>query len=116
LEWPMTRSLLLPAFGNVWRDPAGQTLETCTILTTSPNSLVADVHDRMPAILSPTDYDQWLDPGIIEPARVTDLLKPFDARLMRCYPVSTRVNRVENDDAEYAQEVAPKRSAVRTLF
>src|SRR5262249_2605125 len=82
-----------------WRDRgANQAVETCTILTTSPNSLVAGVHDRMPMILSSTDYDQWLDPGVTRPERVADLLRPFDARLMRCYPVSERVNRVENDD------------------
>ena len=99
-----------------WRDPAtAQTLETCTILTTQPNSLVAGVHDRMPAILSPADYDQWLDPGVTNSARVLDLLKPFDARLMRCYPVGGRVNRVENDDEECAREVSIENTAL-TLF
>ena len=47
----------------------------------------ADVHDRMPAILRPDDYDLWLDPGIIDPARVANLLTPFDAQLMKKYPV-----------------------------
>ncbi len=81
-----------------WRDPAGEFLETCTILTTKPNSLVADVHDRMPVILKPEDYDLWLDPGVTDPALVADTLKPFDPRSMKKYPVSTRVNRAENDD------------------
>lgn len=45
-----------------WRAPAGQTVETCTILTTRPNSLIADVHDRMPVIVRPEDYELWLDP------------------------------------------------------
>jgi putative SOS response-associated peptidase YedK len=100
-----------------WGDPAaGQTVETCTILTTAPNSLVAGVHDRMPVIVSPTDYDRWLDPGLTHPVRVADLLKPFDARLMRCYPVSERVNRVENDDPECAIEVPRRSAAVQSLF
>jgi len=47
-----------------WQEPASEFIETCTILTTKPNSLVADVHDRMPVILRPEDYDLWLDPGI----------------------------------------------------
>jgi len=95
-----------------WRDlAAGQTVETCTILTTSPNVLVAGTHDRMPVILSPSDYDQWLDPGVTDPSRVGDLLKPFDARLMRSYPVSDRVNRPENDDEECAREVPPTPAA-----
>jgi len=47
-----------------WQDPNNNITESCTILTTTPNSLVADVHDRMPAILRMEDYRWWLDPGI----------------------------------------------------
>jgi putative SOS response-associated peptidase YedK len=70
----------------------------------------------MPVILSSNDYDQWLDPGVTRPDRIAELLKPFDARLMRCFPVSERVNRVENDDPECAREVAPKSAIAPTLF
>jgi len=56
------------------------------------------VHDRMPVILDRDDYDLWLDPGMQNVAAISELLKPFDARLMRCYPVSTRINHVANDD------------------
>src|SRR5580698_1752649 len=86
-----------------WRDRAGEFIETCTILTTKPNALVADVHDRMPAILRVEDYECWLDPGITNTETVGDCLKPFDASLMRKYPVGTRVNRPENDDEECAR-------------
>lgn len=61
-----------------WLDEDNKPIETCTILTTKPNVLVADVHDRMPAILRPEDYDLWLDPGISDSNRVVDCLKPFD--------------------------------------
>lgn len=88
-----------------WKDTAGKQVLSCTILTTPPNALVADVHNRMPAILRPDDYDLWLDPGVTDPARIADLLKSFDARLMKRYPVSRRVNSVKNDDAECAQEI-----------
>ena len=98
-----------------WRDPAGEFLETCTILTTKPNSLVADVHDRMPVILKPEDYDLWLDPGVTDAALVADTLKPFDPRLMKKYPVSTRVNRAENDDQQCSQEV-PIANTSQLLF
>lgn len=54
----------------------------------------------MPVILDPSDYDLWLDPGMMHVDAASDLLKPYDARLMRCYPVSTRINHVANDDAE----------------
>jgi putative SOS response-associated peptidase YedK len=99
-----------------WRDrTAQQTLETVTILTTSPNTLVAEVDNRMPVILQPENYDQWLDPGVNDPVRVADLLKPFDSRRMRSYPVSDRVNRPENDDEECAREV-PSQPIPQTLF
>jgi len=68
---------LLFAFAGLWdrwRDPAGGVLETCTILTTRPNSLVAGVHDRMPVILPRDAYDLWVDPGVTDPARIMDLL------------------------------------------
>ena len=98
-----------------WRDPKNNILETCTILTTRPNSIVADVHDRMPAILNPDDYECWLDPGLTKAETVLDCLKPFDASLMRKYPVSARVNRPENDDEECAREVPIEETAM-SLF
>jgi len=89
-----------------WRDSSGQFLETCTILTTRPNALVADVHNRMPVILNAQSYDVWLDPKVTNPSLVAHLLNPFDATGMKKYPVSSRVNRPENDDPECAQEVS----------
>jgi putative SOS response-associated peptidase YedK len=80
-----------------WQDPDGQVLETCTILTTTPNDLLADVHDRMPAILRVEDHDRWLDPRMQDVESAVALLKPFDATRMRRYPVSTRVNLVTNE-------------------
>ena len=96
-----------------WLDKDNKPLETCTILATKPNSLVADVHDRMPVMLRPEDYDLWLDPGITDSQRVVDFLKPFDSTLMKKYPVSTRVNRPENDDQECARAVAMASPALR---
>jgi putative SOS response-associated peptidase YedK len=86
-----------------WKDPSGQWVKSCSILTTTPNAVTSAVHDRMPVILDPDGYDLWLDPGMTNVAAASELLKPFDARLMRCYPVSTRVNSVANDDEECSQ-------------
>jgi putative SOS response-associated peptidase YedK len=83
-----------------WNDSSGKTIETCSILTTIANALTVAVHDRMPMILDEHCYDLWLDPRITDPAFVSEFLKPFDARLMNCFPVSSRVNRPANDDAE----------------
>jgi putative SOS response-associated peptidase YedK len=88
-----------------WRASDGSSLETCSILTTTANQLLADIHDRMPVILSPTEYDLWLDPGFRDVAATTEMLKPFDAKLMRRYPVSERVNSVANDDPECSQPI-----------
>ena len=59
----------------------------------------------MPVILDRADYDLWLDPGFTDVAAASELLKPYDARLMRCYPVSTRINHAANDDEECAKPV-----------
>jgi putative SOS response-associated peptidase YedK len=80
-----------------WKDAAGKALETCSILTTRPNTVTSAVHDRMPVILEPDSYDLWLDPAFTD---VADLLKPYDASLMRSYPVSGRINDPANDDAD----------------
>jgi putative SOS response-associated peptidase YedK len=81
-----------------WRDPSGQWIRSCSIPTTTPNSLTSPVHDRMPVILSREAYDLWLDPGMTDVDVLSDLLKPFDARLMRSFAVSSRLNQVANDD------------------
>ena len=90
-----------------WPNPTGAWIETCSIFTTTPNAVTSPVHDRMPVILDPDSYDLWLDPGFKDAVAVSDLLKPFDARLMRCFPVSARVNQVANDDQECSARVAP---------
>jgi putative SOS response-associated peptidase YedK len=62
-----------------WKDSIGKWVKTCSILTTTPNA-VTSVHDRMPVILDPDDYDLWLDPGIKDVAVVAELLKPWIGR------------------------------------
>jgi len=89
-----------------WQSPQGHAVETCTILTTTPNELLADVHDRMPVILAPEHYGRWLNPSMQDAASAVGLLKPCDSNLMRRYPVSTRVNLVANDDPACSYPVA----------
>ena len=90
-----------------WNDASGKPLETCSILTTNPNAVTSSVHDRMPVILSPDSYDLWLDPGMKDVSAVSELLRPYDARLMRCYPISSRINSAINDDEECSRRVEP---------
>jgi putative SOS response-associated peptidase YedK len=98
-----------------WRGPDGQSVESCTILTTTPNELLADVHDRMPVILARERRDSWLDPFMRDAAAAVALLKPLEAHLMRRYAVSTRVNSVANDDPDCSAPVELPKAAA-TLF
>jgi putative SOS response-associated peptidase YedK len=88
-----------------WKNAEGQWVKSCSILTTTPNAMTSAIHDRMPVILHPDSYGLWLDPGMHNVTAISELLKPFDARLMRCYPVSTRINHVANDDEECSRPV-----------
>ena len=88
-----------------WKDCNGSWVKTCSILTTTPNAVTSGVHDRMPVILDSNDHDLWLDPGFQNVVAVSELLRPCDARLMRCYPVSRRINHVANDDEECCRAV-----------
>ena len=99
-----------------WKDPSGKWIRSCAILTTTPNAVTSPVHDRMPVILNRDDYEMWLDPGLKDVAVVLQFLRPFDARLMRSFPVSNRVNRVENDDAECSAPANVEPAAQSQLF
>ncbi len=79
----------------VWRAPDGSWLRTCTIVTVPANSLVAPIHDRMPAILPPDRFDRWLAAPTEE---ALPLLVPFPAGEMEALPVSSRVNSPAYDD------------------
>ena len=87
------------AFAGIWDTwrHGGEKLESFTILTTSPNELVARVHDRMPVIIAPEDYARWLDPER-NATDVQDLLGPYAAEEMEAVPVSKHVNVPANDD------------------
>ena len=103
-----------------WKSPPGLVIATCSILTTTPNRLMQDVHDRMPVILERDAYDLWLDPGFKKVVELQPLLKPYPAEAMRRYRVSQRVNQVKNDDPECAVAIdaaqPPGLSNVRSLF
>jgi len=99
-----------------WKDPAGHWIRSCSILTTVPNAVTSAVHDRMPVILERDDYDLWLDPWMQDIEAVTELLRPIDHRVMRCYPVSNRVNQVANDDEECSRPVIPEPPPQGQLF
>ena len=83
-----------------WQSPQGDALRTCTIITTEPNELMKPLHNRMPVILNPSDYSDWLDPAPRTPDSLLHLIKPFSPKPMSAYPVSTLVNSPGNDRPE----------------
>ena len=94
--------LALAGLWETWHAPDGGEIDSCTILTTSPNELMAPIHNRMPVIVEPVDYDLWLDPGD-RPEDGLHLLRPYPADKMAFYPVSTHVNTPRNDDPQCIQ-------------
>lgn len=96
------RPLALAGLWEVWQEPEGTRLQTCTILTTTPNELMSPIHDRMPVILEPEDFGMWLEPSA-HPDESLHLLRPYPAAKMKVYPVSTAVNNPRNDTAECIQ-------------
>ena len=97
---------LMAGLWESWRSKENNdeaSLETFTILTTSSNSLTTDIHDRMPVILYPNDYETWLNPEIDTADKLEYLFEPHDASAMKVDAVSDRVNSVRNDDEQCVQ-------------
>lgn len=67
---------------DVWRDPRGHELTTCTIITCQQNAVLAPIHNRMPVILLPEDEDAWLDPDITEVEAIRSYLRPYPDELL----------------------------------
>ena len=85
-----------------WKEPvSGEWLRTFAIITTDANELVAAIHDRMPVILAPSDYDRWLGEEPDPPG----LMRPFPSEPMRMWPISILVNKPENDDPSILEPI-----------
>jgi len=80
-----------------WKSPEGEELLTYTIVTTTPNDLVEDVHNRMPVILSSEAEQGWLSTKCPDPHKLLELLRPFPSDQMEMYPVSRVVNNPRSD-------------------
>ena len=81
-----------------WEGPDGAVIESCTLLTTEPNDVIRPLHNRMPVILQPRDYDLWLDPEVQQAEQLQPLLGPYLPGDMEAYPISRWVNSPRNDD------------------
>ena len=83
-----------------WRSPEGEELESCSIIVTDANELMRPIHERMPVILAPEDWDVWLESEAKDAQALQNLLKPYPAEDMKAWPVSTKVNSPRNDSVE----------------
>ena len=88
-----------------WKDDGGPEIRSCAILTTAPNALAGEIHDRMPVILPAGAYDAWLDPEA-EKEELVALLAPYPEAEMEAYPVSRFVNSPSNNDPRCIEPAA----------
>lgn len=83
-------------------------LRTCSIITTEANELLAPIHDRMPVVLNPQDWDEWLDRSSADTSSLQRLLVPADPRALERFAVSTEVNSVRNNHGDLVRPLNPK--------
>lgn len=88
-----------------WKSPQGKLVYTCTVITTTPNKLMKNIHDRMPVILKPEDEKVWLNPEITDYQQLNHLLKPLPEELMEAVEVSSLVNSPKNNSPNLIQPI-----------
>ena len=97
--------LALAGLWEGWKGPDGL-IESCTILTTAANDLIAQIHDRMPVILPPEVYDLWLDPAMTDTAKLQPLFSPDVEESLEMVPVSTAVNSPRHEGEDCVEPVS----------
>jgi putative SOS response-associated peptidase YedK len=93
------------AFAGLWERWGPENLESCTIIATAANPMMRGLHERMPVILQPADYDRWLDPALRARESLEALLQPAADDLLQAEPVTTLVNSPKNDQPECVQPI-----------
>jgi len=88
-----------------WQGASHHVIDSCTILTTEPNELLRPIHNRMPVILKPQDYNLWLDPAVQQPELLQPLLRPYPSEAMTAFPVSPQVNNPTNNSPALVEAV-----------
>ena len=114
LPWAVRRRdgqpMALAGLWELWReggDPDDEPLRTCTIITTAANEALATIHDRMPVVLPDSAWGTWLDPSVEDPDAVEGLLVPAPPEWFEAFPVSSLVNKVDNDGPELLEPALP---------
>ena len=100
------RLMAMAGLWETWRSPEGERVRSCTIVTTTPNELCAQLHDRMPVVLKPEAWPAWLGEEQADPGHLKALLAPYPGDDMISWPVSARVGNVKNNDPSLIEPVA----------
>lgn len=110
------RALAIAGLWAGWHDPEIDAVRrTFTIVTTTPNGQIADLHDRMPVILADDAWERWLEPTPADPGELVGLLGPIDDIALRIYAVSRAVNDVRRDGPELLEPLEEPRIAGATV-
>jgi putative SOS response-associated peptidase YedK len=88
-----------------WRSPAGEWIRSFAIVTTTPNELCAELHNRMPVVLAPETWSVWLGEEPADPSQLKTLLAPYPSEAMTSWPMSARVGNVRNNDASLIEPI-----------
>jgi putative SOS response-associated peptidase YedK len=115
LPWAIRRRdgapMALAGLWEVWHDPAAAAdaapLRSAVIITTAANGLLSPIHDRMPVVLDRQQWDRWLDPALDERAALESMLEPAPDGWFEAWPVSTRVNKVDQEGPALLEAIPP---------
>lgn len=103
------RPLALAGLWEHWEDDSsGEVIESCAILTTTSAGAMSNIHDRMPVILEPEDFQTWLDPEVRQPDRLRPLLQPAAPGVLELFPVSSYVNKAGNEGERCVEPINPR--------
>ena len=97
--------MALAGLWETWRSPAGERVRSFAIITTTPNDLCAELHDRMPVVLAPQTWTQWLGEEPAAASQLKAMLAPYPPQGMTCWPVTPRVGNVKNNDPSLIQPI-----------
>jgi putative SOS response-associated peptidase YedK len=112
--WVRPRHGGIVAFGGLmetYAEPGGSEIDTAAILTTGASPDIAHIHDRMPVVIKPQDFEQWLDCRTHEPRDVARLMRPAEEGVFEAIPVSDKVNKVANTGPDLQDRVEPTPAA-----
>jgi putative SOS response-associated peptidase YedK len=105
--------LIFAGLWETWTGPNGEELDTAAIVTTDANRTLKPIHERMPVIVAPEDFDLWLDAEHVDVKTAAALIRPASDNLLEAYEISTAVNRVANDDVRLIEPAAPPAPAAQ---